>query len=247
MSAKGAIRPVGGSVAAPLDAAVALERVPLFESLDADDRKRLLAVATVRRIPPRRRLFRRGEPGRELFVLLRGRAKAAAVAREGRGTVFAYFEPGEVVGEVAILDGGPRTATVTTLTACDFLVIGRQDLLALLEGEPRVAIRLLAACATRLRHTSELVEELVFLALPARLARKLLQLAQAYGSSTGRGIHIALKLSQRELGELVGSSRESVNRQIGHWEAAGVLRYERGYVTLLDTSTLTRLAALVIF
>jgi CRP-like cAMP-binding protein len=150
------------------------------------------------------------------------------------------------VGEVALLDGGPRTATVSTLTVCDFLVIGRQDLLKLLEAEPGVAIRLLAACATRLRHTSELVEELVFLALPARLARKLLQLAQSYGSNTGRGIHIGLKLSQRELGELVGSSRESVNRQLGLWEEAGVLRYERGTVTLLDTTALTRLAALVI-
>lgn len=239
-------RPGLAKTASPIDAALALERVPLFETLDAEDRRRLLAVATVRKVPARRRLFRHGEPGRELFVLLRGRAKAAAMASEGRGTVFAYFEPGEVVGEVAILDGGPRTATVSTLTACDFLVIGRQELLKLLESEPGVAIRLLAACATRLRHTSELVEELVFLALPARLARKLLHLGHTYGSETGRGIHIALKLSQRELGELVGASRESVNRQIGQWEAAGVLRYERGYVTLLEPGTLRRLAALVL-
>ncbi|CAG0967656.1 CRP-like cAMP-activated global transcriptional regulator [Myxococcaceae bacterium] len=233
--------------AASLDAAAAIERVPLFESLDADDRRRLLAVSSVRRVPARRRLFRRGEPGHELFVLLRGRCKALAVASEGRGTVFAVFEPGEVVGEIALLDGGPRTATVTTMSACDFLVIGRADLLTLLESEPAVAIRLLAACAARLRHTSELVEELVFLSLPARLARKLLQLARDYGSGTGSGTHIALKLSQRELAELVGASRESVNRQLGHWEQAGVLRHERGFITLLDSAVLRRLASLVIY
>lgn len=234
------------AASARLEAATALARVPLFESLDADDRAQLLAAASVRRIPARRRLFRRGEPGRELFVLLKGRAKASVVAKEGRGAVFAYFDAGEVVGEVAILDGGPRTATVTTVSACEFLVLGRDELLSLLEREPRVAIRLLAACAARLRHTSELVEDVVFLALPARLAKRLLQLAQHYGSSTGAGLHIGMKLSQRELGELVGASRESVNRQLAQWEAAGVLRFERGYFTLLRPEALARLAALVV-
>lgn len=233
------------TAAAPLDAAKAIARVPLFESLDPEDRERLLAVSSVRRVAARKRLFRRGEPGRELFVLLRGRAKVAATT-EDRGAVFDYFEPGEVVGEIALLDGGPRTATVTTVSSCDFLVLGREEFLALLEREPRVAIRLLAACAARLRHTSELVEDVVFLGLPARLAKKLLQLAQEYGVDTGAGTRINLKLSQRELGELVGAARESVNRQLGHWEAEGVLRFEAGYVTLLRPQTLTSMAALVV-
>jgi CRP-like cAMP-binding protein len=230
----------------PLDAAKALERVTLFESLDPEDRARLLAVSTIRRVPARRRLFKKGDPGRELFVVLRGRAKAAAVARAGRGAVFDFFEPGEVVGEIALLDGGPRTATVTTVSTCDFLVLGRDEFLALLEREPRVAIRLLAACATRLRHTSELVEDVVFLGLPARLAKKLLSLAQEYGIETGAGVRISLKLSQREIGELVGATRESVNRQIGHWEAEGVVRFEGGYVTLLRPQALASLASLVV-
>jgi CRP/FNR family cyclic AMP-dependent transcriptional regulator len=232
--------------AAPIDAEKALARVPLFESLDSEDRARLAAVSTVRRIAARKRLFRKGEPGRELFVLLRGRAKAAAAARAGRGAVFDFFEPGEVVGEIALLDGGPRTATVTTLSTCDFLVLGRDEFLALLEREPRVAIRLLAACAERLRHTSELVEDVIFLGLPTRLAKKLVHLCQEYGFDTGAGVRINLKLSQREIGELVGATRESVNRQLGHWEAEGVLRFERGYVTLLRPQALASLAALVV-
>lgn len=230
----------------PLEASRALDRVPLFAPLAAADRAHLLEVSTVRRVAPRKRLFRKGEPGRELFVLLRGRAKAAATAAEGRGTVFAYFEPGEVIGEIALLDGRPRTATVTTVSTCDLLVIARDDFLALLEQRPQVAIQLLAACAARLRNTSTLVEELVFLSLPARLAKKLLHLARAYGSGTGAGIHISLKLSQRELGELVGASRESVNRQLGAWEEEGVLRFEHGYLTLLAPERLERLASLVI-
>jgi len=233
------------TAAAPIDAAKAIERIALFESLDPEDRARLLAVSSVRRVPARKRLFRKGEPGRELFVLLRGRAKAASESKD-RGTVFDFFEPGEVVGEIALLDGGPRTATVTTVSTCDFLVLGRDELLALLEREPRVAIRMLAACATRLRHTSELVEDAVFLGLPARLAKRLLQLAQEYGAETGAGVRINLKLSQRELGELVGAARESVNRQLGHWEDDGVLRVEGGYVTLLRPQVLTSLAALVV-
>jgi len=233
------------SSAPTLDAEAALARVPLFESLDAEDRERLLGVASVRRVPARKRIFRKGEPGRELFVLLRGRAKATSTTRD-RGAVFDYFEPGEVVGEVALLDGGPRTATVSTVSSCDFLVIGRDDFLSLLEREPRVSIRLLAACAARLRHTSELVEDVVFLGLPARLAKKLVQLAREYGVETGAGVRINLKLSQRELGELIGATRESVNRQIGHWEAEGVLRFERGFVTLLRMQPLASLAALVL-
>ena len=233
------------TAAVPLDAAKALERVPLFESLDAEDRARLLAVSSVRRMAARKRLFRKGDLGRELFVLLRGRAKAAATTKD-RGAVFDFFEPGEVVGEIALLDGGPRTATVTTVSSCDFLVLGRDEFLALLEREPRVAIRLLAACAQRLRHTSELVEDVVFLGLPARLAKKLLQLAREYGTDTGAGIRINLKLSQRELGELIGAARESVNRQLGHWEAGGVLRFERGYITLLRPQALASLASLIV-
>lgn len=230
----------------PVDAAKALAQVPLFESLDPEDRAGLLAVSTVRRLPARKRLFRRGEPGRELFVLLRGRAKVAASTQEGRGAVFDYFEPGDVVGEIALLDGGPRTATVTTVSTCDFLVLARDHFLALLEREPRVAIRLLAACAERLRHTSELVEDVVFLGLPARLAKRLLHLGKEYGVETGAGLRINLKLSQRELGELIGATRESVNRQIGHWEAEHVLRFESGYITLLRPQALAALAALVV-
>ncbi len=230
----------------PVDASKALDRVALFDSLEPADRAHLLAVSSIRRVPARRRIFRRGDPGRELFVLLRGRCKAAAVAQEGRGAVFGYFEPGEVVGEIALLDGGPRSATVTTVSSCDFLVLGREELLALLERTPRVAIRLLEACAARLRHTSELVEDVVFLALPARLAKKLLHLTRTYGFDTGAGTRINLKLSQRDLGELVGASRESVNRQLGHWEEGGVLRFESGYVTLLKPDALEKLASLVI-
>lgn len=233
------------TAAAPIDAARAIERIPLFESLDPEDRTRLLTMASVRRVPARKRLFRKGDPGRELFVLLRGRAKAASESRE-RGTVFDFFEPGEVVGEIALLDGGPRTATVTTVSTCDFLVLERGEFLALLEREPRVAIRLLAACATRLRHTSELLEDAVFLGLRARLAKRLLQLAQEYGAETGVGVRINLKLSQRELGELVGAARESVNRQLGLWETAGLLRVDAGYVTLLRPQALTSLAALIV-
>jgi len=236
-----------GRTPSPIEAAEALARVPLFQSLDDGARRELLAHSGVRRLAARRQLFKKGDPGRELFVLLRGRAKAAVTAREGRGTVFAYFEPGEVIGEIALFDGCPRTATVTTVSGCDFLVMGRDDFLKLLERMPRVGIQLLAAFAARLRNTSTLVEELVFLSLPARLAKKLLHLAETYGTGTGRGIHIALKLSQRELGELVGASRESVNRQLGVWEDEGVLRFEHGYVTLLEPQRLAPLASLVIY
>lgn len=237
---------MGRSAAAPpLDAATALARVPLFDSLDPEHRERLLTVSSVRRVPARRRLFRKGDPGRELFVLLRGRAKASVTTRD-RGTVFDFFDPGEVIGEIALLDGGPRTATVTTLSTCDFLVLGRDEFLSLLRAEPGVAIRLLAACAERLRHTSELVEDVVFLGLPARLAKKLLHLSKEYGSETGSGVRINLKLSQRELGELVGATRESVNRQLGHWEAEGVVRVERGFVTVVRPQALASLAAFVV-
>jgi CRP/FNR family cyclic AMP-dependent transcriptional regulator len=145
-----------------------------------------------------------------------------------------------VFGEMALLDGEPRSASVTTMENCAFLVLWRRDFLPFLERNPQVALKLLAALSKRLRSTNDMVGNLSFLHLPARLARILLNLGQQYGKLTAEGIAIGLKLSQEELGNLVGVSRESVNRQVRLWVESGVLDYTHGTIILKNSDALFR-------
>ena len=141
---------------------------------------------------------------------------------------------------MALLDGEPRSATVTTMEKCVFLVIWRRDFLPFLERNPQASLKLLAALSKRLRATNDMVGGLSFLNLPARLARILINLGQQYGKLTAEGIAIGIKLSQEELGNLVGVSRESVNRQIRLWVEMGVLDYTHGNIILKNSDVLFR-------
>jgi CRP-like cAMP-binding protein len=176
---------------------------------------------------------------------MEGRLRVVGEGGDGREVVFNYMDPGDVIGEISLLDAQPRSASVEAVEESTLLALHRRDLLPFFERNPKAAMRLASVLAERLRRISELVEDTVFLGLPSRLAKKLLALAQRYGKETPQGLLIDLKLPQHELGELVGTSRESINKQLRQWGEEGLVHVEGGYVTLVDRSRLEDLARLL--
>lgn len=189
-----------------------------------------------------------GEPALALFAIMRGRLKVASCGPDGRDTVLGIMAEGEVFGEVALLDGGTRSATCTAVEPCELLVIERAQFLQLLETSPAISIKLLDVLAGRLRRLSQRSEDAAFLDVPSRLARSLLDLASRFGqrgSAPSREISIMLKLSQQELGDLVGATRESVNKHLKDWTRQGFLRQQGGRMVISDIDSVRRIARVV--
>jgi CRP/FNR family cyclic AMP-dependent transcriptional regulator len=144
---------------------------------------------------------------------------------------------------VALLSESPRSATVRAIERCELLVLDRRDFLAFLKRSPDVAVRMLTVLVERLVRVSEFVEDVQFLNLPVRLAKKLMLFADRYGRDGEDGVvKIELKLSQEEWGDLVGTTRESINKQMRAWGDEGLIRIDAGYVTLLQPEAIERLA-----
>lgn len=222
-----------------------LQKVPLFAGLAPERLEALVEVTTTKRLRAREELFHKGDPAAQVYVVASGRLKVVTTSSEGDEVLFAILDEGEVVGELPMLTGGHRTASVVALEPCEMLALSRRDFLRFLREQPEAAIELMVVLAERLVRISEFAEDALFLALPARLAKKLLHLAERYGEEAAPGTRIGLRLSQGELADLVGTTRESVNKQIRAWTEDGVLRMERGEVTILDPDRLERFAGLV--
>ena len=223
-----------------------LAKVPIFAELEASELEALLRITGQRRLRSREVLFRKGAHSSRTYVIVSGRCRASTAGRDGKELVLRIMDAGEVIGEISLLDGHPRSATVVALEPTELLVIERRDLLPFLHEHPEVAIKLLEVLGSRLRTASELLEDTLFLNLPARLSRKLLALAEAYGREGPAGLHIELRLSQRELGELIGTSRESINKQLRAWTEQGVLTMDRRQVTIHKPQVLEQLAGLAL-
>jgi CRP-like cAMP-binding protein len=222
-----------------------LKGIPLFQGMSDRELDMLLALTTTKKLKKRAYLCRKGDPGNALFAVLEGRLKATGEGRDGKEMVFSVMDPGEVIGEIALLDQEPRSATVQAVEDVTLLTLHRRDLLPFLERNPKAAIKLAAVLAKRIRNLTELAEDTVFLGLPSRLAKKLLSLADRYGKPTPEGLKIDLKLPQHELGELVGTSRESINKTLRQWGEENLVSFASGYLTIKDRDRLQDLADLL--
>jgi CRP-like cAMP-binding protein len=234
----------GGAAPRPLDRRRLLANVSIFSSLDDRALDALVRVTSTRRLDTGQVLFHKGDPGRQLYGVLDGRLKVLATGADGKDLVLNVCDPGEVIGEIALLDSNPRSATVAALEPSELLVLDRRDFLPFLEHHPRVAIGLAEMLAKRLRRLSELAEDSVLLAVRARLAKRLVALAQRYGRKTPDGVQIDLPLSQQELGDMIGTSRESINKQLRTFAHEGLLLSSTGRWTIRDLAQLEALARL---
>jgi CRP/FNR family transcriptional regulator, cyclic AMP receptor protein len=220
-----------------------LARVPLFTGFAPRDLDALVPSARPVTVAARHEVFHKGDAGSQLYVVIDGRLKALTTSPEGDEVVFNVMGPGEVFGEVALLSESPRSATVRAIERCELLVLDRRDFLAFLKRNPDIALRMLTLLVERLVRASELVEDVQFLNLPVRLAKKLTLLSERYGRDAGGGaVKIDLKLSQEEWGDLIGTTRESVNKQMRAWGDEGLIRVDAGYVTLLRPEAIESLA-----
>jgi CRP-like cAMP-binding protein len=192
----------------------------------------ILRFSSERRVRRGQTIFQRGDNGSSLMAVLRGRIRISSVSGDGKEVTLNVINPGEIFGEIALLDGEPRSADATAIEDTLLLVVERRHFLPFLRQNEDLFPRLLAVLCSRLRRTSTALEEIALFDLPVRLARVLLKLADDYGRPNSAGTRIDLKLSQRELSNLVASSRESVNKQLRAWRENGTLDLEAGFIVL---------------
>ena len=211
---------------------------PLFGHLLDEERERLVAYMRVARYPARTVLFSKGDPGSSMMLVLRGRVKICTHSEDGRELVLNLINPGEIFGEIALLDGSARTADAVTLDECELLVLERRDFIPFLGRHPEANMRLYSVLCERVRRTSELLEEALFLEGEARLAKHLVRLAEIFGRPVPDGIRIELRLSQQQLGNMVGMSRESMNKQLGQWRREDLIQLRDGFITITDLDRL---------
>ena len=215
----------------------------ILAQLTPQELEAIVAMAGERRFTNGKVIFQKGDPGTSLMAVLSGRVRISAYSEDGKEVILNIIEPGHIFGEIALLDGKERTADATAMGATTLLVLDRREFIPFLERNPKIAIRLLEVLCERIRRTSEMVENVAFLDFGARLARLLLRLAETHGEEVADGIQINLKLSQTDLGNLIASTRESVNRQLNAWSEEGVLALERGRITILDQDALEDLTS----
>ncbi|MBI1775849.1 MAG: Crp/Fnr family transcriptional regulator [Proteobacteria bacterium] len=218
-----------------------LESHGLFGGLSSAELDRVLSFARIETHRARETIFLKGSPGRGLLAVLKGRVQIRAPGVDGREVTLNIIDQGEVFGEIALLDGRERSADAVAMTNCELLVIDRREFVPFLKQNAEIALRLMAVLCDRLRRTTEQVEDLLFLNLASRLAKKLLSLA-AGGDRHKKGVTLKHKLSQRELANLVGFSRESVNKQLAAWQKSQLISIADGNITLLDETQLQGIA-----
>ena len=190
-----------------------------------------------RRLVAKELIFSKGDTATHLFYILDGRVKVSALSESGKEIIFALFGPGELFGETALIEGTEHNASAMTLEPTEVLAFDRLDFLALLRRQPSFALSLLTTVCVRLRRASELAEDISFLPFPIRLAKRLLALAGSYGIPSGTGIRIGLHVCQQELANMVGTSRESVNKQLAIWHKDGLISTRKGYLTIVHPGT----------
>ncbi len=219
-----------------------LRQAPLFNALDDDAAAALGNSLGTIRLRRGEVLFHEGDTGDKLYIVAEGKVKLGRTSSDGRENLLAILGPGQMFGELSLFDPGPRSATVTAVTDVAFYSLSHDDLLRWLDGRPDVANGLLAQLAGRLRRANDVVSDLVFSDVPGRVAKALLDLADRFGRTAEDGIHVHHDLTQEELAQLVGASRETVNKALADFASRGWLRLEPRSVVLMDPERLARRA-----
>jgi CRP/FNR family cyclic AMP-dependent transcriptional regulator len=215
---------------------------PLFADMESEETKALFESMVPVELTRGDVLFREGEPGDRLYVIAQGKIKLGRRSSDGRENLLSILGPGEMFGELSLFDPGPRTATASSVSDALVYELRHQALVQWIAAHPSVATTLLGALARRLRRTNETLADLVFSDVPGRVAKALLDLSARFGEPNDDGIRVAHDLTQEELAQLVGASRETVNKALADFATRGWVRREGRAVVLLDIDRLERRA-----
>lgn len=221
---------------------VVVRKAPLFAALDEETAHALMSSMSSVDLPRGQTLFHEGDPGDRLYVVVSGKVKLGRTSSDGRENLVTVLGPGEMLGELSLFDPGPRSLSATAVSDSELAGLGHADLQAFLNERPDVARHLLQALARRLRRTNDILADMVFSDVPGRVAKALLDLSRRFGRQTDQGVMVAHELTQEELAQLVGASRETVNKALADFAGRGWLRLEARAVCLLDVDRLTKRA-----
>jgi CRP-like cAMP-binding protein len=213
----------------------------LFGKLSTDEIDPLIGYTRVEQYPAGREIFNKGSPGQSVMAVLRESIKISSRSSDGKEVVFRIINGGEIFGEIAALDGEERSAHAAAMTDCELLVLNRRDFLRMLENRADLCIIMLRVLCRRPRQTSEQVEDVMFRHLESRVAKALLQLAESIGLHGLRSKSVKLHVSQRELGNMAGGSRESINKILQNWHRQGLIDRAKASILIHDIDALSRL------
>lgn len=219
-----------------------LAKAGLFQDVDPEAINALTAEIEYVDVVRGQIIFQEGEPGDSLYIVLAGKIKIGRKSPDGRENLVAIMGPSDQFGELSVFDPGPRTATAQAVTDARLARVAKSALQSWTSTRPEIADRLLQVIARRLRRTNNMLADLIFTDVPGRVAKQLLQLAQRFGNLEGGQLRVTHDLTQEELAQLVGASRETVNKALADFASRGWLRLEGKTVVVLDQERLARRA-----
>ena len=217
-----------------------LRRVPFLAALPVEDVEWLGQRVTRRRLDKGELVFQKDEPGYAAYIIERGSIRIYVPAAQGNDLTLAVLGPGDFFGDLSLLDGQPRSASAAALSETSLLLVERRDFMALLRSRPEAAMAVLAVVARRLRETDEMASDLASLDAGTRLAKKLLELAEAHGVEHDGGVLLDLPVTQEELANMIGVTRESVNRCLAMFRRRGLVKNQGRRLVLRDLQGLRR-------
>jgi CRP/FNR family cyclic AMP-dependent transcriptional regulator len=216
-----------------------LRQHPMFRDLGSEALDQLCRYAKHTSLKRGATICSKGDPGNFLFIVISGTVKISVSSPDGRNAILNLINAGDLFGEVAVLDGQARTADAIANTNCEIFVLDRRDFLPFVRGQPELAMRLIELLCTRLRWTSDQVEQVILQDLPGRLASALLGLTEKRKLEPQSQ---TIAITQQEISEMVGMTRESINKQLRAWAARNWVRLEHGAIVVLDAAALRELA-----
>ena len=216
-----------------------LHKHPIFCDLDPEAFEQLGRYAKHATLKRGATIFSKGDPGNSLIAVVSGTVKISISSPDGRSAILNLIGPGEIFGEVAVLDGQARTADAIANTNCEIFVIDRREFLPFVRSQPPLAMKFIELLCTRLRWTSDQVEQVILQDLPGRLASALIRLTERHKEAQGGR---TIVVTQQEISEMVGMSRESINKQLRAWATRNWVRLEHGAIVVLHVESLQEIA-----
>ena len=216
-----------------------LRKHPIFCDLEPEALDQLCRYAKQVTLKRGATLFSKGDPGNSLYAVVSGSVKMSITSSDGRSAILNLIGPGEIFGEISLLDGLVRSADAIANTNCEMFVIDRREFIPFVRSQPTLAMKFIELLCSRLRWTSDQVEQIILQNLPGRLASALIRLSEKHKAASGNR---TIAITQQEISEMVGMTRESINKQLRVWAGRDWVRLEHGAIVVLNPAPLRALA-----
>jgi CRP/FNR family transcriptional regulator/CRP/FNR family cyclic AMP-dependent transcriptional regulator len=215
-----------------------LAQVPLFASLTTEQLAEIADRLIMRNYQRGATIIRQDEPGSMLYIIVNGHVKITSVSSEGEELILALLTDNDFFGELSLLDGQPHSASATAMETTQVMTLNRDEFLEVIAKNPEMVNNILVVLSNRLRRTNTMFEDAVFLQLPARLSKRLLELGEQHGLKTDSGLEIELRLTQQDLANFLGASRVAINRLLRQLQDSGLISINRKHITILQPGEL---------